>query len=84
MSRLEFFGTDEGHEEIAAEHEGDDEAEDGFHHGAEDLQPIAEHGIAGPEEEERQGERKEDDVEHETLHESRDVMGLLSRTPGLA
>src|SRR5580700_3054604 len=27
-------------------------------------QPIAEHGIARPEEEEREGEREEDDVEH--------------------
>jgi len=30
-------------------------------------EPIAEHGVAGPDEEERQGERQEDDVEHESL-----------------
>jgi hypothetical protein len=30
-------------------------------------QTVAEHGIAGPEEEERAGEREEDDVEHEKL-----------------
>ena len=31
-------------------------------------QPIAEHGVTGPQQEEREGERQEDDVEHETLH----------------
>ena len=33
------------------------------------LQAIAKQGVAGPEQEEREGERQKDDVEHKTLPE---------------
>jgi hypothetical protein len=36
-------------------------------------QPIAEHGIACPEEEEREGEREENDVEHGEPPETREA-----------
>ena len=66
MSRLEFFRTDQCHQEVAPQQKRDDETKDGFNHCAA-SQPITEHGVAGPKEEERAGKRQEDHVEHDGL-----------------
>ncbi|WP_245422915.1 hypothetical protein [Neorhizobium huautlense] len=63
LLRSEAFGTQERHDEVDAEGDGDGEAEEGFNH-RNPSKPVERAGIKGQHEEGAAAKRDEDEVGH--------------------
>jgi hypothetical protein len=64
--RSEFFGTEDGHDQVSEAGESDEADEDGFHGSGrgESAHPVAKPDVGGREGEKCEGEREENEVVH--------------------